>query len=322
MSSESSLSDSDVAVFRDMFIKIAVRGAAYGISVILGAVSAYILIRQGVRGSRSRLLLLAILFVMFLCSTGIIIVNMISSLASIQSAGQTFYDPTPVSLKTYFALTVFSRINYSLSDGVVVWRAYILFQRRSVFRLILILSLLVCWAGAVIDCIFTIVAGITGNDLSPNRTLVLLLPMLFTNFVATVLISWRTWYYQRFEQVQGSIAGQQIKRALFLLVESGFAYCIILVLCIISTHPGNLSTTGQGVLAGLFPHLSAIYPTLIIILMSVQNISMSSGETVLSRSLQLSEAVHSGSEASSSLVIPDSPGFRGEMSPGLKKEMV
>jgi len=48
----------------------------------------------------------------------------------------------------------------------------------------------------MIDCIFAIVAGVTGKDLSPNRELVLLLPMLFTNFVATVLISWRTWQVQ------------------------------------------------------------------------------------------------------------------------------
>ena len=61
--------------------------------------------------------------------------------------------------------------------------------------------------------------------------------------------------------------------------------------------------------------IQAIYPTLIIILMSIQKISTLPGETVLSRSLQLSEAMMSSdqSEASSSLVVP---GFR------VQKEMV
>ncbi|KAK7464879.1 hypothetical protein VKT23_006088 [Stygiomarasmius scandens] len=303
------LSDDQIAAFRTIFTKIAVRGTAYGISVILVGLSAYILLGQGVRGSKSRSILLAVLLLMFLCSTGIFVANMVYSLAMIPTVGQEDIVPSPIVLKSYYALTIFSRINYSLSDSVVVWRAFILFQRRSLCRVILVLSLLVCWAGALIDCIFALVIGVTGGVLSPNRMLVLLLPMLFTNFLATLFIGWRTWYYHQFEHVKGSLVGENIKRALLLLVESGFAYCIILVLCIISLYPGTLSRTGAGILAGLFPHISAIYPTLIIILMSIQKISTLPGETVLSRSLQLSEAMMSSdqSETSSSPVVP---GFR------------
>ncbi|THU84319.1 hypothetical protein K435DRAFT_843712 [Dendrothele bispora CBS 962.96] len=317
-----SLTDAQVTYFHDVFLKIAVRGIAYGISVILGGVSIFTLLRQGLHGSKSRLLLISILFIMFLCSTGIIVVTIISSLADVRSVGQTPYDDTALQLKTYIVTAVLSRINYFLSDGVVIWRAFVLFPRRSIFRLILILSLLVCWAAAIIDCVFVIIAGVTGVLQPQSRYLVLLLPMLFTNFLATLLITWRTWYYQHFEHVQGSSAGKQIKSALFLLVESGSVYCIILILCTISIQPGSLPMTGQSVLAGLFPHLSAIYPTLIIVLMSMQDIKASPGETVLSRSLQLSEANTSdGSDTVQSLVVPFSPGFASEMSPGLKKEM-
>ncbi|KAF5362650.1 hypothetical protein D9758_009610 [Tetrapyrgos nigripes] len=198
-------------------------------------------------------------------------------------------------LKAYIALTVLSRINYALSDAVVVWRAFILFQRRSIVRFVLVFCLLVSSVAAIIDCSYFIISGIRNINPSPSRYLVLLLPMLLTNVIATMCITWRTWYYQQFEtatmQDSASDSGKQIKKVLYLLVESGFVYCIIWLLAIISTQPGGTlgTQTGQSVFGGLLPHISAIYPTLIIILMSCQNISSSPGDTLLSRSLELSE---------------------------------
>ncbi|EJD54816.1 hypothetical protein AURDEDRAFT_119189 [Auricularia subglabra TFB-10046 SS5] len=169
-------------------------------------------------------------------------------------------------------------INYVITDGIVVWRAWVLCRAESGRALYLPLALfaLTCRRrkpGTTDGFTHAIdVTQIAGLSLS-----------LLTNLSATTLIALKTWLaeseqqsWKHREAMQKFIraaqrVGNRAGTILALLVESGFIYCLIGIVVIIAT----VTRLPQGGTLGdlLLPsaaQITGIYPTIVIIVVSLR----------------------------------------------------
>ncbi|KAL1692491.1 hypothetical protein GGG16DRAFT_101704 [Schizophyllum commune] len=112
---------------------------------------------------------------------------------------------------------------------------------------------------------------IWSNDL--RSTLIINLPLLFTNVVATALVGLRVWFYRR--EVAAYISpmstGTHIGGVLMLLFEAGAVYCVISVINLaidISASSGSSST--PIVFTNAMFLIAGINPTLIVVAVTAQ----------------------------------------------------
>ncbi|KAI9465746.1 hypothetical protein BJY52DRAFT_483989 [Lactarius psammicola] len=165
-------------------------------------------------------------------------------------------------------------INSVLGDSIVIWRAWVVWGRR--------LSVVI----APLVLLFGVAFSSFGGAYAQSRVLadpsylavfskfmIALPPLtLATNVTATTLILWRVFAAHlslRKVEHHGATVGHgtvQLHRLLKILIESGGLYCLtwLLLLCFnVTGYPAShvfLSIIGQ---------LTGIYPTLIIILVSI-----------------------------------------------------
>ncbi|KAJ7834572.1 hypothetical protein B0H14DRAFT_2590848 [Mycena olivaceomarginata] len=90
------------------------------------------------------------------------------------------------------------------------------------------------------------------------RTLTLILPLMFTNIVATLLFGIKSWVYRK--QIKGLLGipknrRTNVERILVILTESGGIYCLFwLFVALTATDPDNL---GYKITAYMLPQLSS-----------------------------------------------------------------
>ncbi|THU80601.1 hypothetical protein K435DRAFT_874211 [Dendrothele bispora CBS 962.96] len=266
-----------------------VEGVLYGLLSLLTFIAVYLLIRKGLRNSVARLILLTVTFVMFGCSTAIFAEDADINIQQMKALGPSAPDLDGI-LKSNLILQ-----NYILGDGVVVWRAWILFDRYSPFHFLLATCLLGTFAiprrdpfGSLIfrpihsiELVFLrsgpeffslndgLLPFIEPEELG-SRKFLLTVMLLITNLTATLLIGYKAWMYRRFFKNHDSNRSKsQIEKILIILVESGLVYCAIWIL-VICTQAGALSLTASELVATIVPHAVTLYPIFIIILTSLQ----------------------------------------------------
>ncbi|KAJ3825814.1 hypothetical protein F5880DRAFT_181338 [Lentinula raphanica] len=265
-----------VAQLQENIITYSIGGIFFGIYVVLAIVAAYILLQQGLRQSLARSVLFTLNLVMFIGQTGNLVALIVSELKILQSLGDTLYDPTQALEHWEVAIVVFSRLNYFISDTIVIWRAWVLYDDRLYLRILLVLCGLGSFIGVTLDAVFVLKEALS-NDVGETNTLSkirVLMPvmLLITNFIATAIIALKVWEYRHSIKIN---LGKQtrktsVERVLILLLESGLVYCACWIVSIISLTPGALSFIGRNVFATMVPNLTAIYPTLIIIFVAAQ----------------------------------------------------
>ncbi|THU84304.1 hypothetical protein K435DRAFT_870420 [Dendrothele bispora CBS 962.96] len=108
------------------------------------------------------------------------------------------------------------------------------------------------------------------SDLGVER-LRLLLPLFITNVVATGFIWYKTWTFRKQVKILWNEYNKQTRSesVLKLLVESGCIYCFVWALRIIAAL-GPIPVQVDGVMVVVLPHITYIYPTLVIYLVSLQ----------------------------------------------------
>ncbi|KAJ3984376.1 hypothetical protein F5890DRAFT_51177 [Lentinula detonsa] len=118
-------------------------------------------------------------------------------------------------------------INLLLSDCIVAWRAWILFQHDRLWRCALVVLMVANIGVNIADCIWgdielkVEVAGSTTLDwLSSILSLVV-------NLLATLLIAFKAWKHHRFMTEALLRRRTRAQSMLLLLVESGAIYCAI-----------------------------------------------------------------------------------------------
>ncbi|KAF8166785.1 hypothetical protein K438DRAFT_249941 [Mycena galopus ATCC 62051] len=163
-----------------------------------------------------------------------------------------------------------------MSDAIVVWRAWILWQDSIRIKILLSLCICVSLVGITTDMSFIGLYLFGNNNFLPTgpRTLALILPLMFTNIVATILFGIKSWIYRvRIKEFLGVPKNRRtnIERILVILTESGGIYCLFwvpqLFVSLTSTSPDNL---GYKIVANMLPQLSAIYPVIIVLLVAME----------------------------------------------------
>ncbi|THH14326.1 hypothetical protein EW146_g5994 [Bondarzewia mesenterica] len=172
-----------------------------------------------------------------------------------------------------YTTTLFS---VHLSDAVLVWRAWGLWDRK--IKVIIVLSL-TCFAMAIVGFasagfdIRSLKSGVLmQRPFSPTLLPILAyLLSLFTNILATSLITFKAWKYSRsINAYLGNSSPTNIKvgAILALLVESGFLYCAVWIVFFVSLFSQNSSF--KAAMQVIMVQISGIYPTVVIVLVSLQ----------------------------------------------------
>ncbi|KAH9027372.1 hypothetical protein EDB85DRAFT_2148513 [Lactarius pseudohatsudake] len=186
--------------------------------------------------------------------------------------------PTVDLMDLFNALAV---INYSLTDGVVVWRAWIICRDESRKLLIapivmFVLTMLGVTATICVRAVIIIDPVRHNNRLTVAINVfqeTTLISSLVTNILSTGVISLKAWRYRRWivEDLQRVVNKRtKAERVLALLVESGVFYMFsgaMLVASSLIHTPGSNFVLGTLYLQAAV-HLAGIYPVIIVIIVN------------------------------------------------------
>ncbi|KAI9433492.1 hypothetical protein H4582DRAFT_983858 [Lactarius indigo] len=269
-------------VYENLFV-----GIVYGIYIVLYVTSVHILLRKpGFTSSRPSMFMFGITTFMFIMGIIALVLEKALEFQSIQSFN-SFFDPTAGNAWSSYHINIvftveatIARLMYILSDIVCAWRAVVLWNRDK--RVIAVLLPFVLGTTAAAGCelglslvplfksnlpYFSTQGRITVNF----GPLIMVVPTLGTNLVSTGLIAWKAWQHRvsvRKHLGEGS-GSVRVERAFALLIESGFIYCCLWILYLISAFH-VIPPPAFIIMNHVLVFVSGLYPTLIIILVAMQ----------------------------------------------------
>ncbi|KAF9073073.1 hypothetical protein BDP27DRAFT_353986 [Rhodocollybia butyracea] len=94
-------------------------------------------------------------------------------------------------------------------------------------------------------------------------------PLLFTNLTSTTLIAAKIWQYRRGILSQLSVSKTRVFGALLIILESSIFYCIFWILALLTVFPDIIPPIGLAAIMGSLPYVTAIYPVMIIVLVTL-----------------------------------------------------
>ncbi|KAF8466078.1 hypothetical protein DFH94DRAFT_698583 [Russula ochroleuca] len=267
------------AVYNNLFV-----GIVYGIYVILYVVSVRILLgKPGFLSSSPRIFMFWITTLMFVL--GLIALVLETALGFQQM--QLFLDPTSggiwSSTHTNIIIAVgatITRIMYIVSDIICAWRAVVLWNKDKRVIAILLLFILGTVAAAGSDLGLSLAPLFNPSHQSiqdessvklGERALIMVGPTLGTNLLSTGLIAWKSWEHRisvKKYMGEGSTS-IRVEKIFALLIESGFLYCCLWILYLISAFR-VFPEPGFTVMDSVLLFVSGSYPTLIVILVCIQ----------------------------------------------------
>ncbi|KAI0311323.1 hypothetical protein OF83DRAFT_770099 [Amylostereum chailletii] len=187
------------------------------------------------------------------------------------------------------APTILFTINMLLSDSIVLWRAWILWNENRFIQVLSVALLLTTFGLSVAD-ISSAFPVFSGSVFEGTPVGLAVLSMsLATNIWATALVAHKAWSHRRElrKYVQGGSGRSQVEKVMALLVESGAIYCCIWIVLVafntIATEENDLlklnrpstshrqafvTTLEKFIEGGMF-QVIGIYPTVIIILVGL-----------------------------------------------------
>lgn len=280
----------------------------YGCVLILAIIAVRILLQRGLASIARRYLLAAVLAVA-VSSTILCAVNLAYELAALAMGPYNDnQDALKLSERVFVVGTVFDRIIYVLNDVLVVWRAWVLADYRTL-RVIMAVSLVITAGCLIAEEVLIIQAGLFAPD-SLTSNLLLLIPLTWNNLFATSVVLYKTWIYrtQIRRDLQASGQKGQVESVLFLLVESGFIYCGWWILLIIVEYVPSVPTMMLIVITSLAPFVAAIYPLLIILIVEHQKSRAGRGrpEESFNQSLQFESPARESSTQTHAISIVQS----------------
>ncbi|THV02322.1 hypothetical protein K435DRAFT_921770 [Dendrothele bispora CBS 962.96] len=212
-----------------------------------------------------------------------------------------------ISLTNRFEISAnfMEKLNYILGDVVVVWRAWVLFPRRLPVKVTLSICLLGSFVGTFLELGLMTKEALEnfGNTGNKTDTMILTIPLIFTNFTATALIGFQAWHhFQSVRRNLGSTNGSRTKvlKILLLLIESGslyLAFWVISALGYLILGSKQSKDTAVETYVAMMPELAAIYPILIILAVAHENNKPESVDNMsLSQSIRFASVRASQSE--------------------------
>lgn len=306
------MSDSSLAIVWDSalvfklhesLVDAAVNCLGYGSFLILAIIAFRALLQQK-SSSVGRRYIVAAVAIFFVSTTVIWAADLVYQLANL-AAGPNYDNQSALRLaeRLFVVITVFSRINYILSDCLVIWRAWVLADRR-VLRLVLAVSMVITAGCTIADGAYFIHVGLVNLPyLSLLINLLLFIPLVLNNLLATGVVLYKAWTYRK--EVHINLRRQsQIGSLLFLLIESGFIYCgwwTLFTIAIATEKEQSVPFMFHISIAGLSPYAAAIYPMLIILVVEHQKFRAEQATVKgLSQSLRFNLSHHQSSSQTDS----------------------
>ncbi|THU82432.1 hypothetical protein K435DRAFT_844400 [Dendrothele bispora CBS 962.96] len=272
-----------------LFIIMAVIFTIYGIYLAITLLAMQALISRGIRNSKPRLALFVIVVFELLISTAYVILPLVSN----AFVFLTFNDLNSKSLQHWeivssqfdIGINFVVRLNLLLNDVIVVWRTWVLFPFNKLVKVALIFCMLAATVCILVD------AGLDARSslrdikddagLRPaSQTLLTTLPLLITNAIATSLIGYKTWLYRQDVKrnlMSTGTAMSRVSKILWLLIESGLIYCLILIayITITQTRPNSNDARTASLSALVFtdiaPLLAALFPVFVILMAALED---------------------------------------------------
>ncbi|KZV78960.1 hypothetical protein EXIGLDRAFT_783013 [Exidia glandulosa HHB12029] len=254
----------------------------FGVYAILMPFSAYFIIKRGQR-SRANWLIWVALF-MFLLSSAF----WTASVANLFLRYQAYFiAPSPAFARKIDTFSTLANAiilsNYVLTDGVVVWRAWVLCRHDSGRVLYVPCAFLFLTSLSVVSTIVIRVILIVRTDhglVSPQLSRAIditqvanLAFTLLTNGSATGIISAKAWKYRK--MMRRSIReaernGTKVETIFALLVESGSIYCVSGITVLIATVVRLPHGTLGDIYTPVNVQIAGIYPTIVLVIVSMQ----------------------------------------------------
>ncbi|KAI4524473.1 S-adenosyl-L-methionine-dependent methyltransferase [Schizophyllum commune Loenen D] len=265
------LAPDDIASMKNIVMQTGVDCLFYGIQGALFIAACAMLARQD---NRSRAVTGAIAG-LFLSSLVGVVLNMMFYLVQIPTFGWGLDSIWDLLVRMNVAIASTYRFNYFVSDAIVVWRAWVLWPSSRLAKGALCVCLAGSLVGVIVECVWTVEDLVKGEP--AIRTLMMTVPLLATNVVATVLVGIQVWIYRR--DIKGSFGPvtktTRVEKVLLLLVESGLVYCLIWVIyLVINLTEGPNTLMAYGVISTAYHTIAGIYPTLIVLAVAMQRTSM------------------------------------------------
>ncbi|KAJ3993200.1 hypothetical protein F5050DRAFT_1714681 [Lentinula boryana] len=248
-------------------------------TLVYGECSSFL--RRGL-ATRARKILFGVTIFMFLLSTAYWIASISTLIQLIQVwflASNSDAQSPPSYLPVFNALVL---VNYILTDGVVVWRAWVICSvdgKKALTMCLLMLSLAIVSVTATIVIRITLMVintqtGELFNDLNHgiNVTQVATLVLsLLTNSLATYLISLKAWKSR--VEIRNDLDATvdkhlRVGKIFALLIETGIIYSLSCLTVLIST----LIPLKEGTLGDLYTpvntQLAGMYPVVVLLLIT------------------------------------------------------
>ncbi|KAF5346140.1 hypothetical protein D9758_009981 [Tetrapyrgos nigripes] len=230
----------------------------------------------GLRNSKGRRVLLAVVWFMFINATIVGMVYISFFIMGIDLLQTTKPNPPTTADfdRLYIVLTCFGNINYILGDAIVVWRAWVLYSQNMTVRA----SLAFCMIGSFVATIIDVVISIrevprTHEEREGLGTLGFFLPLLATNLVATSLVAYRVWQHRAWWSELASatrISGASMsEKILVIILESGILFIFYWIIAMLSALR-VLGILAHELLECILPQLEGIYLTLVILAVTYQ----------------------------------------------------
>ncbi|KAJ7275090.1 hypothetical protein C8J57DRAFT_1466926 [Mycena rebaudengoi] len=248
--------------------------AAYGIYALLFSLSVVLLIRKGIRNCMPRQILLVSTCLMFTASTALAAVDTAIYIVQISV---TDYIRTSNGLQLSCEI-LFDSL-FLMGDAVVLWRTWTLCEDRRV----LVIFPMTLWLGGI-ACLLTLIGyaahngsssdwtiGVYDTDLTNHLSMSTAALSAATNFFSTLLISWKAWQHRSMLKRNTDRRGTatRVQKILSLLVESGFFYFTLWVIAMLNFYLVWDAPVLQAMLRGLYDMIIGMYPTVVIIIVSL-----------------------------------------------------
>ncbi|KAF5350324.1 hypothetical protein D9758_012813 [Tetrapyrgos nigripes] len=260
---------------------VVVESATWGCYALLFVFAAHIQISNGLKPTRNKVLF-GVTCLLFMTSTILLALNIAWSEMGVHdilmvNPEEALLDKVDAANSKLVALgtPMEGLFLLNVGDAVVIWRAYVIWNRRKLVILFPVLCLLLSLAFAISDMIClqasnspdqtTIPTG--GRVCTWSEPLAWALSLL-TNISSTLLIA--------------AQACRRTRRAMALLVESGLIYCIFWMseLIIFFDIPrSSKAFYAYQFFASIGDQISGMYPTAIIVIVAIQQ---SFGDTIAS----------------------------------------
>ncbi|KAH9998433.1 hypothetical protein BJV74DRAFT_904642 [Russula compacta] len=271
------LFDSHSSTLLYRVISIICQTLVYGIYLCLVPISVYVMVSKGLQ-DLSRKLLFAMKMIMFVLSTMYWILSIVITFLEIKAwfseLDPATHDP-PDWLPMFSAILL---INYILTDGVVVWRAWVLCSDQS--RALLMVPIVFLAINTIVYVITIAVrAGLlaTPEGAKIHQDLARAIDVaqvsnlglsLLTNVLATSIIATKAWKYRKLLMECGNDGKNptRVSKVLSLLVESGMLYILIGVSVLASLVIHLPFGTLGDIFMPVAVQLAGMYPIIVLLL--------------------------------------------------------